>query len=249
MGVGVGIDTGIDVALLVIAKAPLPGRAKTRLCPPCTGEQAAALAGAALLDTLATVARTPASRRVLVFDDCGDPEASERWLPAGFELIAQRGAGLAERLAAAFEDAGQPSLLVGMDTPQLTVELLLDGIRALSRPGVDAVLGPALDGGYWSVGLREPRPDVFAGVPMSVERTCAAQRLAMRELGLRVHEQPRLRDVDTIDDARSVAAQAPRSRFATVLAAVDQSFDATVTGSSETGGSVPTVGSSESMAA
>ncbi len=168
------------MALLVIAKAPLPGRAKTRLCPPCTGEQAAALAGAALLDTLATVARTPASRRVLVFDDCGDPEASERWLPAGFELIAQRGAGLAERLAAAFEDAGQPSLLVGMDTPQLTVELLLDGIRALSRPGVDAVLGPALDGGYWSVGLREPRPDVFAGVPMSVERTCAAQRLAMR---------------------------------------------------------------------
>jgi rSAM/selenodomain-associated transferase 1 len=212
----------VDVALLVIAKAPVPGRVKTRLCPPLTGEQAAALAGAALLDTLETVARTPASRRVLVFDDGGDPETIERWAPPGFELIAQRGAGLAERLAAAFSDAGGPSLLVGMDTPQLTTELLLDGVRALSTPGVDAVLGPALDGGYWSVGLREPHAEVFAGVPMSVAGTCSAQRRVMRSLGLRLHEQASLRDVDTIADARLVAAQVPGSRFTAALGAVDQ---------------------------
>jgi hypothetical protein len=204
-----------NVALLVIAKAPLPGRAKTRLCPPCSIEQAASLAEAALLDTLDVVARTPASRRVLVFE--GD---ATRWRPDGFDVIAQRGDGLAQRLAAAFEDIAGPALLVGMDTPQLTERLLLDGIRALGDPRVDAVLGPALDGGYWSVGLKQPRSDAFANVPMSHPGTCAAQRIQLERLGLRVHQQASLRDVDTIEDARAVAQHAPDSRFATALAAI-----------------------------
>ena len=105
-----------------------------------------------------------------------------------------------------------------MDTPQLSQELLLDGIDALSQPAVDAVLGPALDGGYWSIGLNRPVPGAFAGVPMSVARTCQAQRARLRQLGLRLHEQRPLRDVDTIDDARAVATQAPRSRFAAAMA-------------------------------
>src|SRR5437868_7718408 len=100
----------MEAALVVIAKEPLPGRAKTRLTPPCTPAEAAALAEAALLDTLEVVARTPAQRKVLVFD--GDPDGYER---DGLEVIPQRGAGLAERLRAAFEDVAQPALLVGMD--------------------------------------------------------------------------------------------------------------------------------------
>jgi rSAM/selenodomain-associated transferase 1 len=201
-------------ALLVIAKAPLPGRAKTRLCPPCSSEQAAGLAEASLLDTLAVVARTPASRRVLIFE--GD---AGRWRPPGFEVIPQRGAGLEERLASAFEDVGERALLVGMDTPQLTAQLLLDGISALEN-GADAVLGPALDGGYWSVGLKRPTREAFAGVPMSVARTFTEQRARFERLGMRLHEQAALRDVDTIDDARAVAREAPGSRFAAALAAI-----------------------------
>src|SRR4051812_29479561 len=101
-------------ALLVIAKAPVPGRVKTRLSPPCTPHQAAALARAALRATFAA-ARRPrgAGRLVPVLD--GEPGP---WLPAGFDVIAQRGGGLGERLAAPFEDAGEPAFLVGMDTPQ-----------------------------------------------------------------------------------------------------------------------------------
>jgi rSAM/selenodomain-associated transferase 1 len=205
----------IPVALLVIAKPPLPGRAKTRLTPPCTCAQAAALAEAALLDTLDVVARTPAHRRVMVFDGDG-----ERWRPPGFELIPQRGHGLAERLAAAFEDVGEPAVLVGMDTPQLTPSLLRAAIAALSRPGVDAVLGPARDGGYWSIGLKRARRAVFDGVPMSVEHTYAAQRAQAVALGLQVKEQPPQRDVDTIDDARAVAREAPESRFARALSEI-----------------------------
>jgi uncharacterized protein len=200
---------------MVIAKEPLPGRSKTRLSPPCSPAQAAALAEAALLDTLEVVARTPAARKVLVFD--GDPGRFRR---DGLEVIVQRGDGLAERLAAAFEDVAAPALLVGMDTPQVTPRLLRDGMHALSRPAVDAVLGPATDGGYWSVGLKRSGASAFGGVPMSHATTCTKQRGRLRELGLRVHEQLALRDVDTIEDARAVARQAPDTRFAAALAAI-----------------------------
>lgn len=200
-------------ALLVIAKDPLPGRAKTRLCPPCAPEQAARLAAAALADTLDVVAQTPAARRVLVLD--GDPA---RWRRPGLEIIPQRGEGLAQRLAAAFADVGEPALLVGMDTPQLTEQLLTDGLRALTRS--DAVLGPATDGGYWSVGLGHPQEDAFRDIPMSCPTTLARQRERFATLGLATYEQPALRDVDTIADARAVAAATPGSRFAQALAAM-----------------------------
>jgi hypothetical protein len=204
-----------QVALIVIAKEPVPGRAKTRLSPPCSPTQAATLARAALLDTLDVVAQTSAERKVLVFD--GDPRHFRR---DGLEVIAQRGAGLGERLAAAFEDVAGPALLVGMDTPQLTPRLLIDGMSALSTPTVDAVLGRATDGGYWSIGLKRHGASAFASVPMSRSTTWRRQRARLHELGLRVHEQPALRDVDTIADARAVARQAPRSRFASTLAAL-----------------------------
>jgi uncharacterized protein len=204
-------------ALLVIAKAPVPGRVKTRLCPPLTADGAARLARAALLDTLAVVSRAPAAERVLVLDGELDRRLP---LPPGWKVIAQRGAGLGERLAAAFADAGGPALLVGMDTPQLTAELLARGAAALMAPGVGAVLGPSLDGGYWCIGLREPVDGVFAGVPMSRGSTCASQRRRLLRLGLRWTELPALRDVDTVDDAFAVAAQAPASRFAAELSLV-----------------------------
>jgi rSAM/selenodomain-associated transferase 1 len=206
------------VALVVIAKEPVPGRVKTRLSPPCTPTEAATLAEAALLDTLEVVSRTPAHRRVLVFD--GDPR---RWRRDELEVIPQRGASFGERLAAAFADVGGPALLIGMDTPQLTSELLLEGLHALTSQDVDAVLGRAVDGGYWSVGLKRGVRSAFAGVPMSCSTTWVMQRARLRMLGLRVHAQPTLRDVDTIEDARAVAREAPDSRFAAALAAIPES--------------------------
>jgi uncharacterized protein len=204
-----------SVTLLVIAKEPLPGRAKTRLTPPCTPTQAAALAHASLQDTLDVVACTPAARRVLVFDGDG-----RTWRRGGFDLVSQRGHGLGERLAAAFADADPPALLVGMDTPQLTPALLVGASRALESPEVDAVLAPTLDGGYWSVGFKRHAPGAFERVTMSSHRTWREQRDRLGELGLRIHEPPVLRDVDTIHDARAVAGIAPETRFARTFAAL-----------------------------
>ncbi len=200
-------------AIAVIAKAPVAGHSKTRLCPPCTPEQAAALAAAALADTLAAVAASPAARRVVVLD--GEPGG---WLRPGFEVIPQRGGGLADRLAAAFADLDGPALVVGMDTPQLTPQLLAHALRELAA--ADAVLGPARDGGYWSIGLRTADDAVFSGVPMSHRETCAVQRRRLHTLELATRELPELRDVDDIGDARAVAALAPRTRFARTLAAI-----------------------------
>jgi hypothetical protein len=192
------------LTLLVIAKQPLPGRVKTRLVPPCTHEQAAALAEAALADTLHTVLAVPALRRVLVLD--GEPGP---WLPPGFDVVPQCGGPLDERLAAAFAGAGGPALLIGMDTPQVTPGLLTADWQA-----ADAVFGPAADGGFWALGLRAPDPALLRGVPMSTPHTGAIQRARLLEAGLRVADLPELRDVDTAADAVAVARQAPRSRFA-----------------------------------
>ncbi|ELS57399.1 TIGR04282 family arsenosugar biosynthesis glycosyltransferase [Streptomyces viridochromogenes] len=192
--------------LLVIAKEPRPGRVKTRLTPPFTPEQAAVLAEAALKDTLDAVARTPARRRVLVLDGAPGP-----WLPPGFEVVPQCAGGLDERLAEAFAGCAGPALLVGMDTPQVTPELL-----TVDWADCDAYFGPAEDGGFWALGLAEPDPARLRGVPMSTPHTGAVQRARLD--GLRVRDLPLLRDVDTAYDAALVAEAAPGGHFAAALA-------------------------------
>jgi glycosyltransferase A (GT-A) superfamily protein (DUF2064 family) len=194
--------------LLVIAKEPLPGRVKTRLTPPFTPQEAARLAEAALADTLHAVAATPATRRILVLD--GTPGD---WLPSGFEVLPQCAGGLDERLADAFAHCAGPALLIGMDTPQVTPELL-----TVDFTGCDAWFGPAQDGGFWALGLAAPDPALLRGVPMSTPQTGAVQRERLLAAGLRVRDLPRLRDVDTAADARAVAALAPHGRFAARLA-------------------------------
>jgi glycosyltransferase A (GT-A) superfamily protein (DUF2064 family) len=206
------------VHVLVLAKTPVAGRVKTRLCPPCTPTEAAEVAAAALADTLAAVVACGAGRRILALD--GAPGS---WIPPGFEVVAQRGDGLAERLGAAWSDAGGPGLQIGMDTPQVTPVLLdaslarLDAVMsARNGTGDVAVLGPAPDGGWWSIGLSRAEPAVFAGVPMSTADTGRAQRARLAELGWDVTDLPTLRDIDTMADLQAVARSIPGSRTAAV---------------------------------
>ena len=200
----------LAVQLLVLAKAPVPGRVKTRLCPPLTPEQAADVAAAALADTLDAVRATPVARRVLVLDGV--------LAAPGLEVLPQRGGPLDERLGAAFDDVDPdlPALLVGMDTPQLTPVDLADAARALLA--ADAVLGLADDGGWWALGLRRPRGDLLRGVETSRDDTGRRQLERLARAGLRTTMLPTRTDVDTADTALAVAAQAPTSRFAQAVA-------------------------------
>jgi hypothetical protein len=204
----------VTTTIVVIAKRPVAGRVKTRLCPPLTPMQAADLAAAALADTVRAVDSASTRSRVLCLDD-----DDRSWLPTGWVQRRQREGGLDARLAGALVGAHGPAIVVGMDTPQLTADLL-DGFDA---DNFDACLGPTADGGYWTIGLRDTTlaPAALLGVPMSTGHTFAAQLRRLRGLGLTVQILHRLIDVDTIADAQAVAAIAPRTLFAAALAGLD----------------------------
>ena len=207
--------------VMVIAKEPVPGRVKTRLTPPYTPRQAAELAEAALADTLAAVGSAGVTRRILALDG-----AAGRWLPSGFDVIGQRGGGLDERIARALADVQAtwpaPVVLIGMDTPQVTSDLLAAAAGPLVSGAADATLGMAEDGGFWLLGLREIDPALVLGVPMSRPDTGSLQLGRLEAAGLRVGMLPELADVDTAEEAERVAAATPGSRFATCVRVLSQ---------------------------
>jgi glycosyltransferase A (GT-A) superfamily protein (DUF2064 family) len=211
-------------SLLVVAKAPVPGLAKTRLSPAVSPEQAADIAAASLLDTLDAVLATPGVVPVVALT--GDLAVAER-SPEIRELlrrtvvVPQRGVDFATRLVNAHADAadlnaGLPVFQIGMDTPQVTAELLDGCVDALRR--TDAVLGPATDGGWWALGLRDGyRAGPLRNVPMSRDDTGSLTAKALARGGLRIGYLPELSDVDDMATAREVAAGLPGSRFAEAL--------------------------------
>ena len=191
--------------VLVMAKAPIPGRVKTRLCPPLTPREAADIAAAALADTLAAVASCGTRRRIVALDGAPGP-----WLPPGFEVIPQGGDGFDARLANAWVAAAGPGVQIGMDTPQVTATDLNDALSLLDEGGRPAVLGPALDGGWWLIGWRAADPwAVFRGVPMSTDRTGSVQARRLRRLGLELRTVAPARDIDTADDLAAIAERHP----------------------------------------
>lgn len=199
--------------VLVVAKEPLAGFVKTRLCPPFTAAEAADYAMAALADTLEAVAACGADEKVLALD--GSPGL---WLPAGFRVVAQHGSTFNERLARAWADAGGPGLQIGMDTPQVTASLLDDSLAVIAPGG--AALGGTPDGGWWALGLWAPDDAAFDHVPMSRPDTGLLQRAQLHRLGYEVHDLSELTDVDDVTDAVMVAAEAPHLRSSAVVQAL-----------------------------
>lgn len=208
------------VRALVVAKAPVPGLAKTRLGAQVGHVAAADLAAAALLDTLDACAAAfgGVCHLALAGDLRGARRADHiRAALRSWHVFAQEGESLGERLAHAHgtlaAEAPGAVVQVGMDTPQLTSGLLVDAGEAL-LPG-RGVIGPAADGGWWLLGLAEPADAVvLAEVPMSTPRTGFDTRRALTGWGVRLSSGPTLRDVDTVADAALVAREAPHTRFA-----------------------------------
>ncbi len=213
-----------------MAKAPVPGEAKTRLAPVFTQAGAADLAAAALLDTLDAVRLADVASRVIALS--GDLFAacrSEEILRTldGWVVIPQEGATFADRLVRAHRDAaeeGFPVLQIGMDTPQVTGLSLSSAADQLLVAGVGAVLGMATDGGWWALGVTDPvSATVLTDVPMSQADTGVLTREALERLGVVVGGLPVLADVDTPEDARAVAAgMESDARFPQVLEALSR---------------------------
>jgi uncharacterized protein len=218
----------IPVVALVVAKAPVPGLAKTWLAAAVGDRAAADIAAAALLDTLDAVAAAPVQARVVAMT--GDLDAAcaseqiRRRLEA-FMVVPQRGDDFADRLANAHIDAAAAAGLrtvvqIGMDTPQVSAEMLTECAQQLS--GTDAVLGLAADGGWWVLGVSDASmADCLREVPTSRSDTGALTLAALYAKGFHVGLVAELADVDTVDDIEPVRKMcATGSRFARAVRAV-----------------------------
>ncbi|MGV0740878.1 TIGR04282 family arsenosugar biosynthesis glycosyltransferase [Mycolicibacterium sp. XJ870] len=211
----------LPVAVLVVAKAPVPGLAKTRLAAGVGPAAAADIAAASLLDTLDAVAAAPVAARVVALTgDLGQAVCRDeiRDRLRGFTVVAQRGADFGHRLANAHVDAahatGLPVLQIGMDTPQVTADLLARTAEELLD--ADAVLGLAHDGGWWVLGVTGPAmADCLRAIPTSRSDTGMRTLKALQDKHIDVRLVAELGDVDTIDDIEPVRQLcAPDSRFA-----------------------------------
>jgi uncharacterized protein len=215
--------------LLVMAKSPVAGEAKTRLAPAFGSSGAAELAASALLDTLDAVRFSDVETRIVALAGdlsaaCRSEELRRRL--EDFVVVPQYGPTFADRLVRAHQDAGlygRPVLQIGMDTPQVTGAMLTTAADALLGDGVEALMGMATDGGWWALGVTDPATaEVLANVPMSQADTGALTKAAIEHLGLEVSKLPVLTDVDTPEDAREVArGMDPHARFPQMLASLD----------------------------
>lgn len=205
--------TAADAALIIFAKAPIPGQVKTRLCPPLTPDEAASFHGSLVLDALersrdaAKRARAKSGHLSLDrFVACA-PSASHVFFKImeerhGVQLLDQIGDDLGARMDQAcnaiFARGYQRVLVVGTDLPTLPASFYAQALGLLSDH--DLVLGPALDGGYYLIGLRRPMPDLFVEIPWSTDQVFTLTLKKAEALGLKIGLLPAWRDVDTIDD-------------------------------------------------
>jgi uncharacterized protein len=191
--------------VFLIAKAPVPGRAKTRLTPPLTAQEAAALQEALLLDTL-DACREEVRDTAILHADPDEAHALARLAGPATELVRQPGRGLADALRGTMERylRESPVAIVSSDVPGLPEGALGRAFAALGR-GADVVLGPALDGGYWLVAMRRFHEAPFEAIPWSTPAVLAVTVQRCRDAGLAVELLSPWRDLDTMVDLAFVA--------------------------------------------
>ena len=205
-------QTAQNAALVIFAKAPIAGQVKTRLCPPLTPDEAATLHGSFVIDMLertkvaAIKLKLPIDRYLacapsstLVFFQIMEERQSVKLIDqVGDDL----GARMEQAFATLFGKGYQRVFIVGTDVPSLPLDHYKQALALLDTHEV--VLGPALDGGYYLIGLKQPRPELFAGIAWSTDRVLAATQEKAASFGLKVALLPSWRDVDTIDDLQAL---------------------------------------------
>jgi rSAM/selenodomain-associated transferase 1 len=190
-------------ALAVMAKAPRPGKVKTRLSPPLSPEQAAAINTCFLKDTTTNIAALAEERRcvgVISYTPVGDEHLFEGLLPQGYRLVPQRGDGFGERLLTTAQDlmaCGFSSVcLIDSDSPTVPMEAFATAVDALQRPGDRIVLGPSQDGGYYLIGMKHAHIEPFENITWSTSSVFAETVAAIETAGIELVILPLWYDVD-----------------------------------------------------
>lgn len=196
-------------ALAIMAKAPRPGKVKTRLSPPLTPLQAAAINTCFLRDTTTNIAGLTAEMPcagVISYTPIGDEHLFEGLLPAGYSLVPQRGGDFGERLLTTAQDLFQCGFgsvcLIDSDSPTLPTEAFAMAVDALQRPGERIVLGPSQDGGYYLIGMKQAHAAPFENISWSTALVLEETIAAIQKIGVELITLPLWYDVD---DAESLS--------------------------------------------
>lgn len=199
----------VRIAMAIMAKAPMAGEVKTRLCPPLSPLEASELYQCFLLDKIAQLRAIASARPVIAFTPEGGRGVFERMAP-GFELIAQRGPDLGSRLlnvlSTLLANGYQRAVAIDSDTPTLPSEFLLQAIDVVADPAIDLVLGPTDDGGYYLIGMSRPWPVLFHNMPWSTADVLPETIRRAEATGLRVSCLPLWFDVDVPGDLERLRA-------------------------------------------
>lgn len=196
-------------AIIICARAPVPGAVKTRMCPPLTLDEAATLQGSLVMDAV-TVACSLRGMTTYVACEPGVSHPFFRTLAGRHRLrwCDQVGDDLGQRmehaLAGVFARGHRYAMLVGTDIPTLTIRHYLRASQLIQSH--DVVFGPAEDGGYYLVAVKRPAPYLFNGIPWSTACVLSRSRERAQASGLTVALLDSERDLDTFDDVRAVVA-------------------------------------------
>lgn len=199
----------MSTALIIFAKAPIPGEVKTRLCPPLDPEEAASLHGSLVMDA---IERTKGLKGIALYV-AGAPDLDHPFFKVmegryGARLLLQRGADLGSRMQRAMQDAFEQGahdvLLTGTDFPAMPRTHLVEALTLLTKH--DVVLGPTTDGGYSLIGLRTMLPDLFRGIAWSTASVCAETKKKIAAAGISLGLLPECRDLDTLADLQHFIA-------------------------------------------
>ena len=190
--------------LVVVAKAPVPGEVKTRLVPHFTPEEAADLYRCFLQDRIQEISNLEGIDLAIAFTPANAGDTFASFARNGFKLFGQRGRNLGERLHNIFLDmlAGEYDALsiIDSDSPDLPRSIVKQSFHALISERADAVFGPCDDGGYYLVGMRQPHPELFQGIPWSTDAVLALTLERSKKLGLKTELLPGWNDLDTVED-------------------------------------------------
>jgi rSAM/selenodomain-associated transferase 1 len=204
------ITSSLPQALLIFAKWPEPGKVKTRLSPPLSMQEAASLYLCMLMDTLAITSRITGIHRMIFFDGDDDRAAFFQALAPDATVYQQQGMNLGERLTAAVATAfglGHLSVaIIGTDSPHLDPKEISAAFSLLATDKADVVFGPSSDGGYYLVGLRQSKPELFRDIPWSSSKVLGESLARAKSAGLRQALLAPCFDLDTADDLRRLAA-------------------------------------------
>lgn len=213
-------------AVVVMAKVPRPGRVKTRLVPPLSPDEAAALYAAFLSDVVLSAGQAAERRRAAPILACalagGDSiEDAHGLVPAGWRVIEQRGTDLGARIEGAREDAGARHVVIlGSDSPTLPSDRIDAAFDAIERVG--CAVGPTDDGGYYAIAFDGPHPEILSGIPWSTDGVMAATRRAAAQAGIRIEEIPPWYDVDVAEDLPRALADARRQGRGATARAIER---------------------------